>query len=111
MRDRRAVRRAWSFSGSVRWVSQELGISESAVRAAIAPGARLRYSRRQTQSMIDAAEPQIRALLERYPRISVDAAMRELGWPRSRSALAKKLSELRPDYADRTAVPGVHTGP
>jgi hypothetical protein len=112
LRDRVDVRRAYAFLLSVRAVSRELRISESAVRAAIAPGARTRYVRRASETTIArASDPQIRAMLERYPRISIDAAMRELGWVRSRSALARRLRELRPEYADRPAVPGVGTGP
>jgi hypothetical protein len=112
LRDRVDVRRAYAFLLSVRAVSRELGISESAIRAAIAPGARTRYVRRASETTIArASDPQIRAMLERYPRISIDAAMRELGWVRSRSALARRLRELRPEYADRPAVPGVFTGP
>jgi hypothetical protein len=102
MRDREAVRRAYGFLESVRWVSRELGISESAVRAALAPGARTRYVRRSSdEAIVKASDPQIRAMLERHPFISIDAAMRELGWQRSRSALAKRLRELRPQYQRR----------
>lgn len=112
LKDRVDVRRAYAFLLSVRAVSRELGISESAVRAAIAPGARTRYVRRASEATIArASDPQIRAMLERHPRISIDAAMRELGWVRSRSALARRLRELRPEYAGRAAVPRVRTGP
>jgi hypothetical protein len=80
------------------------------VRAALAPGARTRYVRQSSEeAIVKASDPQIRAMLERYPYISIDAAMRELGWQRSRSALAQRLRELRPEY-QRGAEGGVDRG-
>ncbi|PFG19857.1 hypothetical protein ATL40_1433 [Serinibacter salmoneus] len=110
MLDRARVRAAYDFFGSVRAASRELGVSEGAVRAALADGARDRYVRAPAPSAVDAVEPALRRLLSRFPRITVDAAAREVGWSRSRSVLAERLRELRPEYANLPAVPGVQTG-
>ncbi len=111
MHDRARVRAAYGFFGSVAAASRELGVSESAVRAAIAPGARERYERAPSAGPVDELEVALRELLARFPRITVDAAMREIGWERSRSALADRLRRVRPEYAHLPAVPGVRMGP
>lgn len=110
MLDRARVRAAYGFLGCVRATARELGVSEGAVRAAIAPGARDGYARSPAGSVADAAEVALRELLERFPRITVDAAAREIGWARSRSVLAEKVRQLRPEYAHLPAVPGVRMG-
>lgn len=111
MRDRAAVRAAHGFYGDVRATARELGISEGAVRAALRPGAPDRYVRRPRGSVADAVEPELRDLLARFPSITVDGAVRAIGWRRSRTALAEKVRQLRPEYAHLPAVPGVRTGP
>jgi hypothetical protein len=53
---------------SIRAIARVRGVSRNTVRNALKAGGPPRYQRRPAGSIVDAAEPQIRELLQAYPR-------------------------------------------
>lgn len=105
---------------SSRAIAKELGISRGTVKRVLA---RLREQRdgaapagpgpRRRASLIDAYEPILRELLERYPNLTVERALQELhtrGYPGGYTILRQRMRLLRPRPAP-APVPRFETGP
>jgi len=78
------------------------------VRAAIASATPPRYERKPAGSVVDAAEPRIRELLQAYPTMPATVIAERIGWERGLTVLKDRVRELRPAYlppdpASRTA--------
>lgn len=111
MRDRAEIRAAYGRPGAtIRGVARELGVARNTVRAALDPSRPDHYVRAPAGSIADEAEDELRELLASFPVISINAAMREIDWRRSRSVLAAKVKQLRPEFAHLPAVPGIRLG-
>jgi transposase len=68
------------------------------VRAAIASDAPPKYVRKPAGSVVDAAEPRIRELLQAYPRMPATVIAERIGWDRGLTVLRERVRELRPVY-------------
>lgn len=93
MHDRRSIRTARESGGTIRGIARTLGASRNAVRRAIAPDARLEYSR---PSMAEEYTPAVSEMLADYPRITVNQVAELVEWPGSRRALSDLVAQLRP---------------
>ena len=90
----------------IKEIARRLGLARNTVRAALraqVPPLRERASR---GSVVDAVEPQIRALLAEFPRMPATVIAERIGWTRSLTVLKDRVRELRPlfvppDPADR----------
>jgi transposase len=82
----------------VKAIARLLGISRNTVRAAIASDAPPKYVRKPAGSVVDAAEPRIRELLQAYPRMPATVIAERIGWDRGLTVLKERVRELRPVY-------------
>lgn len=93
-------------------IARRLGIARNTVARAVAADRPPKYRREPVGSIVDAVEPQIRALLAEYPRMPATVIAERIGWTRSLTVLKDRVRELRPlfvppDPADRiTYQPG-----
>src|SRR3954452_25362486 len=101
------VRRLHRAEGvPIKEIARRLGLARNTVRAALradAPPARTRGPR---GSLVDAVEPQVRALLAEFPRMPATVIAERIGWTLSFTVLKDRVRELRPlflppDPADR----------
>jgi transposase len=91
----------------IRAIARRLGIGRNTVRRALAAVGPPRYQRPVKGSIVDAVEPQIRALLSEWPSMPVPVIAERLGWQRGMTVLKERVRELRPvftppDPASRT---------
>jgi transposase len=102
------IRRLHRSEGlAIRAIARRLGISKNTVKKALVSHAPPRYERARTGSIVDAVEPQIRALLTEFPHLPSTVIMERIGWSRGRTVLFDRIAELRPlflppDPASRT---------
>jgi transposase len=82
----------------IKAIARLLGISRNTVRAAIASDEPPRYVRRPAGSVVDAAEPRIRELLQAYPQMPATVIAERIGWERGLTVLKDRVRELRPVY-------------
>ncbi|KWW97535.1 transposase [Carbonactinospora thermoautotrophica] len=82
----------------IRAIARKLGISRNTVRRALASDAPPRYQRRPRGSIVDAVEPQIRALLAQWPDMPATVIAERIGWTRGLTVLKDRVRELRPVY-------------
>lgn len=82
----------------IKEIARRLGIARNTVRAALASNEPPKYQRAPRGSVADRFEPQIRALLQEWPRMPGPVIAEKIGWPYSMSPLKKKLAALRPEY-------------
>src|SRR6201996_9226814 len=92
----------------VKAIARAMGISRNTVRAAVASDRPPKYERKPAGSVVDAAEPRIRELLQAYPTMPATVIAERIGWDRSIRVLSSRVAELRPVYlppdpASRTA--------
>src|SRR4051794_27949610 len=80
----------------IKAVVRKLGISRNAVRRAWAADVPPRYSRPPRGSAVDLVEPQIRVLLEQWPRMPATVIAERVGWDRSMTVLKDRVRQLRP---------------
>ena len=73
-------------------IVRKLGVSQSAVRRALAADAPPKEVRPPEGSAVDAVEPQIRTLLTEWPTMPATVIAERIGWARStcRSALGRR---------------------
>jgi len=91
----------------IKAIVRQLGVSRNTVRRALAADAPPRYRRPAKGSIVDAVEPQIRALLAQWPTMPATVIAERIGWSRSLTVLKDRVRELRPlftspDPASRT---------
>jgi transposase len=92
----------------IKVIARVMGVSRNTVRAAIASDRPPKYERPRKGSIVDAAEPRIRELLQAYPTMPATVIAERIGWDRSIRVLRDRVAELRPAYlppdpASRTA--------
>jgi len=92
----------------VKVIARVMKVSRNTVRAAIASGRPPKYERPAKGSIVDAAEPRIRELLQAYPTMPATVIAERIEWDRSIRVLRDRVAELRPAYlppdpASRTA--------
>jgi transposase len=92
----------------IKVIARVMKVSRNTVRAAIASDRPPRYERPAKGSIVDAAEPRIRELLQACPTMPATVIAERIGWDRSIRVLRDRVAELRPAYlpldpASRTA--------
>ena len=108
MEDWAEIRRLHRSEGlAIKAIARQLGVARNTVRSALASDVPPRYERESPGSLVDAVEPQIRALLAATPRMPATVIAERIGWQYSSSVLRARVAELRPLYlpadpADRT---------
>ncbi len=92
---------------AIKAICRRLGVSRNTVRKALASHEPPRYQRAAKGSIVDAVEPQIRALLAEFPDMPTTVIMERVGWARGKTVFADRVQRLRPlfrrpDPAQRT---------
>jgi transposase len=92
----------------IKVIARVMKVSRNTVRAAVASDRPPKYQRPAKGSIVDAAEPRIRELLQAYPTMPATVIAERIGWDRSVRVLRDRVGELRPAYlppdpASRTA--------
>ncbi len=102
------IRRLHRSEGmAIRAIARRLGISKNTVKKALASHGPPLYERAARGSVVDAVEPQIRALLAEFPEMPSSVIMERVGWQRGKTVLFERVAQLRPlfkpaDPASRT---------
>jgi transposase len=83
----------------IKAIVRKLGISRNAVRRALAADVPPKYVRPPRGSVVDAVEPQVRALLAEWPTMPATVIAERIGWDRSLTVLKDRVRVLRPLFA------------
>ena len=91
----------------IKAIARRLGISKNTVRRALSAAEPPVYRRPAHGSIVDAVDPQIRALLKEFPEMPATVIAERIGWERSLTVLKDRVRALRPvfrpvDPASRT---------
>jgi transposase len=91
----------------IKAIVRKLGVGRNTVRRALAADTPPSYSRSAKPSIVDAVEPQIRALLAEWPSMPTTVIAERVGWQRSMTVFKDRVRKLRPlfvapDPAQRT---------
>ena len=93
------IRRLHKAGGApIKEATRLCGVSRSTVRSALRSDAPPAYKRERAGSVADAAEPEIRKLLEEFPRMPATVTAERSGWQRGITVLKERGAELRPSY-------------
>jgi transposase len=93
------IRRLHRAEGlSIRAIARVRGVSRNTVRNALKADGPPRYQRRPAGSIVDAAEPRIRELLQVHPAMPATVIAERIGWQNSIRVLSGRVAELRPLY-------------
>jgi transposase len=82
----------------IKMIARRMGISKNTVKRALAAQDPPTYRRANRGSIVDAVEPQIRALLKDFPDMPATVIAERIGWERSITVLKDRIRELRPHY-------------
>lgn len=108
MEDWAEIRRLSRAEGmAIKAIARRLGIARNTVKRALAAHEPPRYERARKGSIVDAVEPQVRALLAEFPEMPSTVIMERIGWTRGKTVLFDRIHQLRPlfiapDPASRT---------
>ncbi|MFI2477832.1 IS21 family transposase [Nocardia xishanensis] len=82
----------------IKEIARRLGVARNTVRAALSSDRPPKYERAPRGRVVEAYEPQIRALLAEYPRMPGSVIAERIGWPYTLNPLRIRLREIRPEY-------------
>jgi transposase len=82
----------------IKAIARRLGISRNTVKRALSAVEPPRYVRESKGSIVDAVEPQIRALLGEFPDMPATVIAERIGWERSITVLKDRVRLLRPQF-------------
>ncbi|MEU6325457.1 IS21 family transposase [Streptomyces sp. NPDC047009] len=82
----------------IKEISRRLGVARNTVRAALNSDRPPVFQRAPRGQVADAYEPQMRALLQEWPRMPAPVIAERIGWPYSLPPLRKRLALIRPEY-------------
>ncbi len=100
MEDWAEIRRLYlSERMSIKAIMRKTGFARNTVRNAVRSVQPPRYVRTGTGSVVDAAEPQIRALLREFPQMPATVIAERIGWEHGLTVLKERVRLLRPVYA------------
>lgn len=93
------IRRLSKSEGlSINEIVRQTGLARNTVRSALRSDEPPTYRRAPTGSIVDAVEPEIRRLLQAFPRMPATVIAERIGWERSLTVLKDRVRELRPVY-------------
>lgn len=91
------IRRLHRAEGlSIKAIARRLGLARNTVRDALRSEEPPRYERAPSGSVVDAFEPEIRALLGEFPTMPATVIAERIGWERGITILRDRVAELRP---------------
>lgn len=97
MEDWAEIRRLHRAEGMpIKAIMRRLGVARNTVRSALRSDEPPEYRRESQGSIVDAVEPQIRALLVEFPMMPATVIAERIGWQRSLTVLKDRVRELRP---------------
>jgi transposase len=108
MEDWAEIRRLSRAEGmAIKAIARRLGVARNTVKRALAAHEPPRYERARKGSIVDAVEPQVRALLQEFPEMPSTVIRERIGWTRGKTVLFDRIHQLRPlftppDPASRT---------
>jgi transposase len=82
----------------IKEIARRLGVARNTVRAALNSDRPPKYERKSRGKVADTFEPQVRALLQEWPRMPAPVIAERIGWPYSLPPLRKRLALVRPEY-------------
>jgi transposase len=82
----------------IKEIARRLGLARNTVREAVRSSTPPKYERRPMGSAVDIAEPDIRRLLARHPRMPATVIAERIGWQRGMTVFRGLVAELRPVY-------------
>jgi transposase len=85
----------------IKAIARRLGVGRNTVRRALAADGPPSYSRPAKPSIVDAVEPQIRALLSEWPSMPTTVLAERVGWQRSMTVFKDRVRQLRPLFVAR----------
>ena len=83
----------------IKAIARQLGIARNTVRAALASDTPPKYQRAGKQSLVDAAEPEVRKLLMIDAKMPATVIAQRIGWQHSLTILKDRIRQIRPEYA------------
>jgi transposase len=83
---------------AIKAIARRLGISRNTVRKALGSHQPPRYERAGRGSVVDAVEPQVRALLSEFPEMPSTVIAERIGWTRGKTVLFDRIARLRPVF-------------
>ena len=99
MEDWAEIRRLYlSEHMSIKTIARRLGLARNTVRNAVRSVQPPKYRRAPKGSIVDAVEPQIRALLQEFPTMPATVVAQRVGWAHGKTVLADRVRQLRPVY-------------
>jgi transposase len=84
---------------SIKAIMRKTGFARNTVRNAVRSMQPPRYVRAGTGSIVDAVEPQIRALLKEFPQMPATVIAERIGWEHGMTVFKERVRLLRPVYA------------
>ena len=91
------IRRLYRAEGlSIKAIARRLKLARNTVRDALRRDEPPRYERAPSGSVVDAFEPEIRALLAEFPTMPATVIAERIGWERGITILRDRVAELRP---------------
>ncbi|MFG1678517.1 IS21 family transposase [Micromonospora sp. NPDC049282] len=81
---------------AIQAIARRLRMSRNTVKRALASDEPPRYRRAAKGSIVDAVEPQIRALLAEFPDMPTTVIMERVGWTRGKTVFCDRVQQLRP---------------
>ena len=84
---------------SIKAIARKLHLARNTVRKRCGRRSRRGMCGRGPGSIVDAVEPQIRALLKEFPEMPATVIAERIGWDRSMTVLKERVQLLRPVYA------------
>lgn len=100
MEDWAEIRRLHRAEGvPIKAIARQLGIARNTVRSALASEGPPRYQRAGKQSLVDAAEPEVRKLLVVDAKLPATVIAERIGWEHSLTILKDRIRQVRPEYA------------
>jgi transposase len=82
----------------IKAIARVMGVGRNTVRRALAAEGPPKYERPSRGSKVDAVEPEVRELLQAYPRMPATVIADRIGWAHGITILKDRIRELRPLY-------------
>jgi transposase len=82
----------------IKAIARVMGVGRNTVRRALDSDGPPKYERPARGSLVDAVEPQVRELLQAWPRMPATVIAERIGWRHSLTILKDRVRELRPLY-------------